>query len=119
MLIIRNEQMEAFSKYELENFVNNMVAHVMTVWPEGYREMGELEVRESIYHAIDRAREAGIETEYDVERFIDLIYKFDWATDEEPDAPWALEILNNTELDGSTKMDRLWEQAKGILAKET
>jgi len=119
VLIIRKEQMDALSNYMLESFVNSMVAHLIEVWPERYQEMGELKVRESIYHAIDRAREAGIETEYDVERYIDLIYKFDWSTDEEPDAPWALEILNNTELDGSTKMDRLWEQAKVILAKET
>jgi hypothetical protein len=115
VLIIRKEQMDALSGHMEESFVNRVVAHLKEIWPEKCVEMGEEAVRESIHDAIDCARESGIIIEYDVARYIDLIYEFDWPADEEPDTPWAQEILNDTELDGTSKMDRLYEEANRIL----
>jgi len=116
MLIIRNEQMDALSRHMEESFVNRMIAHLKEFWPEKCEEMGEEAVRESIHEAMDIAREFGIINEYDVARYIDLIYEFDWPADEEPDTPWAEEILNDAELEGTAKMDRLYEQVELLLA---
>ncbi|OGP79419.1 MAG: hypothetical protein A2V86_01755 [Deltaproteobacteria bacterium RBG_16_49_23] len=115
MLIIRNEQMDAFSGRMAESFVNSVDAHLKEFWPEKYEEMGEEAVRESIHEAMDTAREFGIINEYDMARYIDLIYEFDWPADEEPDTPWAEEILRDSELDSTAKMDRLYEEANRIL----
>jgi len=115
MLIIRNEQMDALSEHMEEGFVNRVVTHLKEFWPEKCEEMGEEAGRESIHEAIDIAREFGIINEYDVARYIDLIYEFDWPADEEPDTLWAEEILNDAELDSTTKMDRLYEEANRIL----
>ena len=115
MLTIRKEQMDALTEHMEKGFVNLTIAHLKEFWPEKCEEIGEEAVRESIHDAIDTARELGIINEYDVARYIDLIYEFDWPADEEPDTPWAEEILNDAELDGATKMDRIYEEANRIL----
>ena len=115
MLVIRNEQIDAFSGHMEVTFINRVVAHLKEFWPEKCGEMGEEAVRESIHEAMDIARKFGIINEYDVARYIDLIFEFDWPADEKPDTPWAEEILNDAELDGTVKMDRLFEEANRIL----
>jgi hypothetical protein len=115
MLTIRKEQMDALSDHMEEDFINRTVAHLKEFWPEKCEEMGEEALCESIRAAMDIAREFGIINEYDMARYIDLIYEFDWPADEQPDTPWAEEILNDAELDGTTKMDRLYEEANRIL----
>jgi hypothetical protein len=107
--------MDALSDHMEGDFINRTVAHLKEFWPEKCEEMGEEVVRESIHEAIDIAREFGITHEYDVARYIDLVYEFDWPADEKPDTPWAEEILNDAELDGATKMDRIYEEANRIL----
>lgn len=99
--------------------MNRMVAHLKEFWPEKCEEMSEEAVRESIHDAMDIASEFRIINEYDVARYIDLVYEFDWPADEEPDTPWAEEILNDAELDGTTKMDRLYEEANRILERNS
>jgi hypothetical protein len=115
MLVIRNEQMDTLSRHLVGSFINRMVAHVKEFWPEKCEELGEEAVRESIRDAMDIAREFGIINEYDVGRYIDLIYEFEWPADEGPDTPWAEDILNDADLDGTTKMDCLYEEANRIL----
>ncbi len=115
MLIIRKEQMDALSDHMEEGFVDRVFAHLKEFWPEKFEEMGEEAVRESIHDAMDIARELGIVNEYDVARYMDLVYEFDWPADEKPDTPWAEEILNDAELEGTVKMDRLYEEANRIL----
>ena len=117
MLTIRKEQIEALSKYMEESFVNRMAAHLKEFWPERCQKIGEEAVRESIYNGIDFARKFGITMEYDVARCIDLMYEFGWPVDDKPPDLWAQEILNNTELDGSAKTDRLYEQAELLLTE--
>jgi hypothetical protein len=106
--------MEVFSKHIQEDFVNRMVSHLNEFYPKKCQEMGPQALRQSIYDAIDRCREAGIETEYDVARYIDLIYELGWPTEDAPVPFWTQEVLDDPELDGSTKIDRLLEKAKLI-----
>jgi len=115
MLIIRKEQFEALSKYMEESFVSRLVAHLKEFWPEKCQEVGEEAICKSIHNGIDFARKFGITMEYDVARYIDLMYEFGWSVDEKAPDPWAQQILTNMELDGSTKMDRLYEQAELLL----
>jgi hypothetical protein len=112
MLVIRSEQMDMLQVHMTKQFVNRMVQHVREFFPEEFASMGEGTVRETIEYAIDRAQSYDISVEYDVSRYINLMFTFGRDYDIDPALPWAKEILINTELSGFSKVDRLYEKAE-------
>lgn len=115
MLKIRKEQMKALSAYMLHQFEDRAYLHVMKCWPKRCNEMGEKAVRKSIHNGIDRASTYGINKEYDVIRFIDIMYVLCEDFDTNPHTAWAQDILYNRSLVAGRKIDRIWELAKQTL----
>jgi hypothetical protein len=112
MLIIRNDQMRMLQAYMTKPFENLMFQHVKEFFPEEFASLGEDTVRETIRYGIDCARTYEITIEYDVSRYINLMFTFGRDYDIDPALPWVEEILINTELSGLSKMDRLYVEAE-------
>jgi hypothetical protein len=109
MLVIRRKQMQVFDDYMLKGFEDKMVEYLFTRFPEACASKGQASVREAILGGVERSRYHGITAEYDVARYIDLMFRL--SDDFVADTPWAAQILENPDLDSSSKMDQIWELA--------
>lgn len=112
MLVIRDEQMSALKAYMAEQFENRMVRHVRESFPDNFMSLGEDKIRNEIRYGIDRANHYDITLEYDVCGYINLMFAFGRDYDVDPSLHWAAMILNNADLSGSSKLDRLYEEAE-------
>ncbi|MDV7392583.1 hypothetical protein RZS08_14550, partial [Arthrospira platensis SPKY1] len=104
------KQMKILSADLERSFVTGRVSHIKTIWPDRFLEMGEGAVTKFVADTISFAKTMNIVIEYDVARYIDLIFEYDFAPDRMPDIPWMKDILSNDSLDGSAKLDDLYEQ---------
>lgn len=95
-----------------------MVAYLAEAYEDLCQEEGEPETRKNIRQGIERAGQYGITLERDVARYIDLMYAWSIELDTDPQTPWAGEILDQQDLDGSRKMDDLWEYSEMLLARD-
>ena len=111
MLVIRQEQMQVFRKYMLEGFERRMLDYLAGRFPEVCPPENEKAVRESVRKGIERAKTYGITIEYDVARYVELMFLFSEDFDTSPDTSWAMPILKDPDLGGHVKMDRLCEKA--------
>ncbi len=112
MLIIRNAQMEALSQAMKESFESRAVAHLKRALPEETAELGESEVRQSVRLAVLKAGRHGLTDEYNILRFLNLMYVLGFHFDDDPGIPWARKILADTALQAGTRMDLLTERAR-------
>jgi len=112
MLIIRKEHKQAFSKAVMENFECRIYAHVTRIWPEQCKRLEETAVRELIRRGIREALDFGIDEEYEVSRYVDLMFILspDFSTSDR--FPWAAAVLKDAAMKPAAKMDRLYERAE-------
>ena len=108
MLVIRNEQMDIFRKKAIEQFVNRTASWLREDYPEQTTPMDDTELQDLIHLGIKRAKEYGIEIEYDVGRYIEFMLKFgkDFV-----DQPWAKPYFYRRPLQYPTQMLDLLEAA--------
>lgn len=114
MLLIRPEQLKVLQEAQLRRFEAEAAEHVRSCWSEQVAEedQDEEEVHATVAHALERADAHGIEDEFDVLRYINLMYSlgpdFDVALD------WAAAILANVERPARDRMDELTEYALAL-----
>lgn len=120
MLMIRNDQMKAFREYMLKQFEDLQVTHLNKHFPEDCQALGEPGVREAIRYGIERAKSYDILIEYDVSRYINLMFGFGRDFDMDTTLGWVSTVLKDEGmLSGSVKMDRLYAEAKKHLSQAT
>lgn len=112
MLKIRREQMEVFSKFMLKLFEDRILILLERNFPERCEEMGEQTVRDSIKKGIEDAAGYGIKIEYDVARYICLLFILGPNFDIDTRYPWTSEILNDGTLHSTVKLDMLDQSAE-------
>jgi hypothetical protein len=66
--------------------------------------------RKTIQEGIKWAKVRGITSEYDIARFIKLMFLFPQDFDSSPDTSWAAPIVDNPDLTPGEKMDQLYER---------
>jgi hypothetical protein len=116
MLVIRERHKAAFDKAVAANLECSLYTHVTRMFPSRCEEMGEPAVRQLIRRGIEAAGAYGIEGEYDVSRFVDLMFVLGSDFDAGASWPWAGAILQDARLTGPEKMDRLCDRARDELA---
>lgn len=114
MLVIRHAQMDALARSAMEPFVENVIAHLRRVWPEECAAMGEEGLEAFVARGMAKCERYGIETEYDVGRFCDLMLLLTPDFDEDPNIPWAQDILTSPGFDGRVKVDELMERTETL-----
>jgi hypothetical protein len=119
MLVIRQEQIEVFRQYVFRQFEDRVFAHFAAVFPQEFNKLGETGAREIIRAGIDRAGNYGFVSEYDMARYIELMFMVGEDFDENSDRSWAAEILNQDSYDSpSSKMDDLFRAAANHAEKK-
>ncbi len=111
MLVIRAEQMEVFRQAALASFENEMVAHSQEFAPKLSQVIGEEQLRLAVRGAIARAGNYGFTNRGPIRLFIELIFLFGSAFDNDPQYPWAASILR----DSAPQMDRAEELYERVL----
>jgi hypothetical protein len=111
MLVIRTKQMQALAENMRKGFEDRMASHLAKRFHDRIAMMDELSIRESIRKGIERAASYGVSTEYDVARYIELMYMFTEDFDTSSDTPWAGLILEDPNMDSRPKMNELWDRA--------
>lgn len=95
MIVIRQEQMQAFKQSLQQDFENNMLAHVEDCFPQKSRAIGQVEVLRLIRAGIERAEHYGLVEQPDVAQFIDVLFTLGPSFDTNPLFPWVNRILNS------------------------
>ncbi len=116
MLTIRQAQLAALGEMDVARFERWMLDHLAKFFPPQCAAAGELELRRTIRHGIDRAAAHGFRRKRDVCKYIDLMVVLGRDFDTSDQYPWARVIL--TELrNPDTKIQALQAAAKSHLAR--
>ena len=95
LLAMRQAQIAAFSRAELQKFEERMIAHLKQFFPKQCGALPEPQLLQLIQHGIKRASGYKITSERDVCKFIDLMIVFGRDFDADKKLPWAGRILKN------------------------
>ena len=107
---ISSQQMDAFKADRIERFIDNLVPHLHECFPEACEELGEQDTRAVVRYGIDLAESYGIDREWCVCEFIDLMFVFGVEFDRDPELPWASEILQDETIqEQGALLDHLWQ----------
>jgi hypothetical protein len=112
MLKIRQKQYKELGKVPLKCFNKRMLDHLQTFWPDRCNQLGREKVQLSIQTGISKAKRYGFRTEYDVARYIDLMYILSFDFDTNPQTRWMKEFLAGNESAPTSRMDKLYEQVE-------
>jgi hypothetical protein len=110
MIILRDQQVEAFEDARMQSFEDRMFPHIRREFPSQVESLGEAETREVICSGIEVAAQYGIESEQDVGQYIMLMFVHDFDFDESSETPWANEILTRPGLSAPERLNALWER---------
>jgi hypothetical protein len=93
MLTIRPEQLQVFSRVEVDKFEEWMLAHLQKFFPAQCQTAGQSQLRETIQAGIKRAAAYDMTSKREVCKYIDLMIVFGRDFDKDRRYPWASEIL--------------------------
>ncbi len=117
MLVIRKEQMDVLSEVMRQRFIDRVIAHLQTVFPDKLAERDEADVdqgderiREQVFRLIEMASQHDIVSERDVARYIDLSIEFGEGFEKDRKMMWAAKILSNPRLSGAARVSLIYEQ---------
>lgn len=118
MLSIRKEQYEELGKVTFRQFEEEMAEHLKKYFPKYCEIYGEPLIRKVIRSGAERAEVYGFITKRDTPLFIDLMLLLGSHFDEDPQYPWAADILNSKSLQNPMdKADTLYDKAVEFLDK--
>lgn len=108
-MLISSEEMDCFDDIAARDFRKRARSHFTETFPDDERVAKAEVLGEFIEKEIQAAAGKGMELEQDVIRYLQL--SFQLGTDFPTRFPWAVTVLEESTLDPSEKMDRLWEHA--------
>jgi hypothetical protein len=101
---IRAEQMDAFSTSMLQQFENQMVAHLRTRFKAKLASTSDDDLHVRVSKGIASAQSHGVVAKYDIRRYLEYTVEYGPAFDT---TEWAKPILTAKEVDGTKKMNNL------------
>jgi hypothetical protein len=110
MLKLRKEHLEAFEAQAVSLFAARVLAHVKTVWPEQYAELGDAVIRSTIQTGIQRAGMLGLVSEYEIVRFVDLSFILAADFETNPLSIWTRPFIADKTLSPPAKLDRIYQR---------
>jgi hypothetical protein len=112
-MVIRTEQLRAFSDAAASGFHERMVTHLRKCFPAECEALQESGVRDTIRHGIQQSARYGATAERDVCKYIDLMMLLGRDFDTRAGLPWAARILNDQVLQTpGARIDQLFTVAK-------
>ena len=111
MLVIRDQQMQAFVQYAKRQFEAETVRHISEFAPGQFEILGEKTVRQVVSLGIERAEKYGLTNRGPVRFYIELMFMFGSGFDTDPQYPWAAEVLCGSDPAGQmTRADQLHQR---------
>ena len=110
-LTIRAKQMGALNQASTEQFIRRAIDHIRVSLPEIYGDIGDDAVRASALKALEKANQFAIEEQFDVIRYLNLMYILGFEFDEDTSYPWARETLLAEHFSPREKLDLLTQLA--------
>ena len=117
MLVIRQEQIDAFREYMTRQFENQMLSHVQRYFHYDFQVLGEQNVRKMIRYGIEHSKSYGLVMEDDVSKYIEMMFAFGRNFDTDSAYSWAAQILKDEDLTGAMKMERVYKEVEQHLAE--
>jgi hypothetical protein len=107
--------MKEFAKVGRRRFIERMINRAQRIWPEECARFGGTGTCKMVESAVEGASAHQLVSEYDVARFVDLVFafesvKFDRTT-------WAADILEDVSVPPRRRMNRLWEESRRRLTE--
>lgn len=94
-LVIRSEQMEVMTNISFKGFENKMVKHVQRFFWAHFNILGVESVHAVIRYGHRRAQSHGFTSQRNVCLYLDLMFMLGSDFDNDPQYPWAREILQD------------------------
>jgi hypothetical protein len=104
MLIIRREQMEAFSRASMRYFEKRLLADLRRARPAEFGRHGEPAVLQLIRDAVKRGASYGVVAERDVATLAELDLCLGAPFERQRGCEWCLTLLRNTTLTPSGRL---------------
>jgi len=107
MLTISNAQKEVFKQNAKDIFKNNVFRHLRSVFPKETIVISDEKLADLINCGIEKSQKYDITMEWDIRRYLECCIIYGWNFDTDPNYQWASSILNDNDIDGKTKMDKI------------
>lgn len=107
MLTINKQQLNAFSGYMLSQFEQRMIVNFRTNFHNHTEKIEENNMLNMVRDGYNKAHGYNIVTEDDVRRYLEYMVLFSLDFDINPDTEWAREILQDGDLNGTDKMNKI------------
>lgn len=118
MLRIRSEQVKTFACQAARDFEDRMVEYLAQFVPKQSRLLGAERVRHIVREGWARSREYGLTSERGVRLYLSLTFMLGGHFDDDPQLPWAGEILRDEKIETqSARITRLYQDARDYLAQ--
>jgi hypothetical protein len=109
VLVISEQHMAALHRTAVVRFENEMVAHSLQFAPKLAKVIGEEQLRRAIRAATARAQRHGFTHRGPVRLFIEAMFLFGSAFDDDPQYPWARTLLQ-ADVEQMARAHRLYEK---------
>ncbi len=111
MLVIRDQQMQAFAQNAKKQFEAATVSHISRFAPGQVEILGEKTIGQIVSLGIERAEKYRFTNRGPVRFYIELMFMFGSDFDTDPQYPWAAEVLGGSDAaDQMTRADRLYRK---------
>jgi hypothetical protein len=74
MLVIRRVQLDAFSQKKKDRFVDRILEHLQSKYPESLENLSRQTIRERIHVGLKKARQYGFASKRDLSVFVSLMF---------------------------------------------
>lgn len=111
LLTIRRGQMAVFEAERRRVLCEDAIRLVRERYPAEWARFGEAEVRALVLLAMRKARQWGVTGYGDLLRIVNLMFTLGCGFDEDPDHPWAREVLARADLRPASRVDLLVARA--------
>ena len=98
---------DALGRAMLERYEKQMVAHLRATLPDETANISGDDLERLVQQGIERAESHGVTDRVDVERFLEFLGRYGAEFGQNPDTAWAAKILNDCEIRGDDKVNRL------------
>ena len=104
MLVIRDEQMRAFTVLACKEFEDERVPDLKVRFPKAYERLGDEGVRRVVARAITRARHFGINSDSDVAEILDLMMLLGESFCDDPEFDFECAPLRDRDLPAEARV---------------
>jgi hypothetical protein len=105
---IRRAQLAALGRVRLDSFAADCAEVLRAQFPARTKSLSDEDLLEHVHDCIRRANDYGLESERDVQRFVNLAGAFGWDFDQTPEHAWMKGYLTDETVSSpSQRIERL------------